>query len=121
MKTSIILRTMLLASMFTGNSAQAADPQPAPATPDIAKLMAMLNQLAADAGEANVADDAAPVPVAKRNPAPPFIPATAAVPRPSASSLRMAVLEVSAPLGGRGSTAIATATESIWRALFPQK
>lgn len=116
MKTSLILRTLLLASMFAGNSAQAADPQLAPATPDIAKLMAMLNQLVAD-----TSDQPAPALVVQENPAPPVAPAPQSGQRPTTSSLRVASLAISAPLGGRGTAPNVPKTESNWRALFPLK
>lgn len=122
MKTSLLLRTLLLASTLATGAAQAADPQPAPAAPDIARLIAMLNQLAAETENgADAAADPAPAPVARETPAAPTPPASQPAPRLATSQLRTTSLTVSGPLGGRGTAAHAPATESTWRALFPLK
>ncbi|MCE9611026.1 MAG: hypothetical protein K8R23_12600 [Chthoniobacter sp.] len=71
MKTSLILRTLLLVSALAGTAVHAADP--VPATPDIQSLMAMLNRLVAEAGI-----EPAPTPGAKA-PAGPDIDALMAV------------------------------------------
>ena len=125
MKTSLLLRTLLLACTLAGSAARAADPQPATAVPDVAKLLAMLNQLAAEADVPVAAADPAPAPA----PAPPAPEPAAAVPTPAprpasrliTPQLRGATLTPSGALGGRGPGATVPVTESAWRALFPLK
>ena len=121
MKTSLLLRTLLLASTLASGAARAADPQPAPAAPDVAKLLAMLNQLATEADVPGAAADPEPAPAPA--PAPAATPAPA--PRPASRlltpHLRGATLTPSGPLGGRGPGATVPVTESAWRALFPLK
>ena len=120
MKTSLLLRTLLLASALAGTAARAADPQPAPAVPDIQALMALLNRLAAEAGvelapEAEEAPAPAPAPAAKAADSAP------AAGQPPASSLKMSTLAPSAALGGRGANPNARTAGTDWRALFPLK
>lgn len=107
MKTSLLLRTLLLASALAGTAVHAADA--VPATPDIESLMALLNRLAAEAGV-----EAEPAAAASADAAP-------TVSKPASSNLRMSSLTPSAALGGRGATPAARAPESDWRALFPLK
>ncbi len=119
MKTVLLLRTLLLASALAGSAAHAADPQPAPAMPDLAKLMAMLSQLGAET-ELAIPDEA-PAPAAQE-PAPP----SPAAPQQPASRLatpplHTSSLTLSSALGGRGPAANVPVTESLWRALFPLK
>lgn len=117
MKTSLLLRTLLLASTLAGSAAQAADRQPTPTLPDVAKLIAMLNQLAA---ETDIAiPDEEPAPVLKEPAAPPAAAAPQPAPRLATPPLRCASLTPSGALGGRGPGATVAVTESIWRALFP--
>lgn len=120
MKNSLRLRTLLLASTLATGAAHAADPQPAPAMPDLGKLMTMLNQLVAESDSAAAEEE--PAPAAREPAAPPPAP----VPPPPAArlatpQLRSTSLTVSGPLGGRGPAPGVTMTESIWRALFPLK
>lgn len=123
MKTSRLLRTLLLAGTLAGRAALAAEPPPAPAMPDVAKLIAMLNQLAAETDP--VIADEEPAPAAKVPAAPPAAPPAAAAPQPAprlaAPQLRCTSLTPSGALGGRGPGATVVVTESIWRALFPLK
>lgn len=119
MKTSLLLRTLLLASALAGTAAHAADPQPAPAAPDIQTLMAMLNRLVAEAGvelapEAEEAPAPAPAAKAAADSAP-------AAGQPPATSLKMSSLAPSAALGGRGANPNARTAGTDWRALFPLK
>ena len=119
MKTSFLLRTLLLASALAGTAAHAADPQPAPAVPDIQALMAMLNRLVAEAGvEPEPAAEEAPAPAIKAPAASAPAPAAA---QPPAATLKMSSLTPSAPLGGRGAGSPARVAEADWRALFPLK
>ena len=121
MKTSLLLRTLLLACTLAGSAARAADPQPATVVPDVAKLLAMLNQLAAEADVPGAAAD----PEAAPAPAAPAAATPAPAPRPASRlitpQLRGATLTPSGALGGRGPGATAPVTESAWRALFPLK
>ena len=119
MKTSLLLRTLLLASAIAGTAARAADPQPAPAAPDIQTLMAMLNRLVAEAGvELEPAAEEVPAPAIKAPAA--SAPASAAA-QPPAATLKMSSLAPSAALGGRGANPNARTAGTDWRALFPLK
>lgn len=113
MKTSLLF----LICTLVGTMARAADPQPAPAAPDIQALIAMFHRLAAEAGVEIVPQAAeAPAPAAKA----PADSAPAAG-QPPATGLKMSSLTPSAPLGGRGAGTPGRATETDWRALFPLK
>lgn len=112
MNTSLFLRTLLVASTLSGAAAHAADPQPAPAVPDIQALMAMLNRLVAEAG-----GEPEPEPAAVEAPAP-VAPAAA---RPPTTTLKMSRLTPSGPLGAHGPGSSTRVAEAEWRVLFPHK
>ena len=124
MKTSDILRSFLVASALTGIAARAADPQPAPAAPDIQALMALLNKMAAESAAAPApSDEPAPTPV----PATPAAKAPAPAARqPLSTSLKTGSLSTgglatSGGLDGHGAGVIVRLTEEAWRLLFPLK
>ena len=119
MKTSRILRSLLLAGALSGPMAHAADPQPAAA--DIQALMALLNKIVAQsatAAEAAASDEPAPAP-------PPAV-AEPAARQPLSTALKTGSLSTSSlttsgGLGGRGAGTVVRLTEEAWRLLFPAK
>lgn len=117
MKSSRILRSLLLASALTGPMAHAADPQSAAA--DIQALMALLNKIVAQ----SAAEEAA-----SGEPAPASPPAASApaARQPLSTALKTgglitSSLTPSAGLGGRGAGSVLRLTEEAWRVLFPTK
>ena len=118
MKSSRILRSLLLASALTGPMAHAADPQPAAA--DIQALMALLNKIVAQSAAAEEAASGEPAP------APPPEASAPAARQPLSTALKTGGLSTSsltpsAGLSGRGAGTVLRLTEEAWRVLFPAK
>ena len=115
MKTSRLLRSLLLVSALTSLAAHAADPPPpAPSSADIQALMTLLNKIVAQSAvetDAAAADSEEPAPTAR----PPLSTAL------KTGGLGTGSLAPSGGLEGRGPGALVRMTEEAWRLLFPVK
>ena len=130
MKTSRLLRSLLLVSALTSLAAHAADPQPPTAVSeaDIKTLLALLNKIVAQSAvETDAAAAESEEPAPPPAPAAPAAKTSAPTARPPLSTalktggLGTSSLAPSGGLEGRGPGALVRMTEEAWRLLFPVK